>query len=66
MVSFIIYDVLGRAVATLVQDEFHPGTYSKLWDATTNASGMYYARMIVTNQFGKQLYQETKKLLLLR
>jgi len=58
--SLKVYDVLGREVATLVNEEKRPGTYTVRWDATGLASGMYYYRM----ESGG--FIETKKLLLLR
>lgn len=59
-VSLTIYDVLGREVATLVNDMKQPGTYTVQWDASTAPSDVYFYRL----QAGS--YVETKKLLLLR
>lgn len=44
-VTLTIYDVLGCEVATLMNEETSPGTYSVRWDATTLGSGMYFARL---------------------
>ena len=70
-VEFKVYDVLGREVATLVNEVREPGTYSVQWDArlrpsdsggqaSARASGVYFYRL----QAGS--FAETKKLILLR
>jgi hypothetical protein len=55
-----VYDVLGREVATLMNEMKQPGTYTVQWDASNVASGVYLYRL----QAGS--FVETKKLLLLR
>jgi hypothetical protein len=59
-VSLKVYDVLGREVATLVNEVKQPGTYTVQWNATDMASGVYLYRL----QSGS--FSETKKLILLR
>jgi len=44
-VSLKVFDVLGREVATLVNEEKSPGTYSVRWDATAVGSGTYFYRL---------------------
>ncbi len=44
-VSLRVFDVLGREVATLVDDAKSPGNYSVRWDATAAGSGTYFARL---------------------
>jgi hypothetical protein len=44
-VSLKIYDVLGRQVAALVQDELPAGTYSQQWNASLLPSGVYFYRL---------------------
>jgi hypothetical protein len=53
-----IFDVLGREVATLVNDMRLPGVYTVRWDATAFPSGVYFARL----QAG--VFVETKKMVL--
>ncbi len=60
LVTLKIFDVLGREVATLVNERKSPGTYDVEWNASTMPSGVYFYRL----QAGK--YAETKKLLLLK
>jgi hypothetical protein len=59
-VSLKIFDVLGREVATLVNEEQKTGFKSVVWDATGFVSGVYFCRL----QAGG--YTSTKKLLLQR
>ena len=55
-----VYDVLGREVATLVNEVKQPGTYTVKWDASGNSSGMYFYRI----QAGD--FVATRKLMVLR
>ncbi|MEK9138586.1 MAG: T9SS type A sorting domain-containing protein, partial [Bacteroidota bacterium] len=59
-VTLKVYDVLGREVATLVNEVKQPGTYMVQWDAAGLASGMYFYRLSTTN------FVQTRKLVLLR
>ena len=55
-----IYDLLGREVATLVNEMMTPGTYKVKWDANAVASGIYFYRL----RSGE--FSETKRMLLLK
>jgi hypothetical protein len=55
-----VFDLLGREVATLVNEVKQPGTYIVQWDATGMASGVYFYRL------GAPGFIQTRKLLLLR
>jgi hypothetical protein len=59
-VRLIIYDVLGRDVATLVDGIQSPGRHDVVWDATAMAGGVYVARL----QAGTEI--QSRKLLLLK
>jgi hypothetical protein len=59
-VSLKVFDVLGREVATLVNEEKEPGTYSAVWDARNAASGVYFYRLDAGN------FTSVRKLLLLK
>ena len=48
-VKLDVYDVLGRRIETLVQEEQGAGTYSLTFDASQLASGLYFLRL-ETNQ----------------
>jgi hypothetical protein len=55
-----VYDLLGREVATLVDEVKAAGTHDVAWNAYGLPSGIYYYRI----QAGS--YSETKRLVLLR
>jgi 1,4-alpha-glucan branching enzyme len=59
-VTLKVYDVLGREVATLVDEVQSPGTYSVSFDGSRLASGVYLYR------FHAGSYAETKKLILMK
>lgn len=53
-VTIAIYDVLGRKVRTLVDQNLTPGTYSAMWDGTNDAgqrvtSGVYFYQLNAEN-----------------
>jgi endoglucanase len=60
IVTLKIFDVLGREVATLVDEQKQPGKYDVQWNASSNSSGLYFYR-IQTEKF-----VETKKMILLK
>ena len=59
-VALKVYDVVGRNVATLVDEEQEAGNKSAVWDARGVSSGIYFYRL----QAGA--FTETKKLILLK
>jgi beta-glucosidase len=44
-VKLVVYDLLGREIATLVDQARDPGSYSVTWNAGGLASGVYLCRM---------------------
>jgi len=40
-----VFDILGREVATFVDEIKEPGVYVAVWDATHAASGVYLVRL---------------------
>jgi len=59
-VSLRVYDILGREVATIVNEKLNPGIYHRQWDAAGLSSGVYFYKL----QAGH--FSETRKLMLLR
>jgi photosystem II stability/assembly factor-like uncharacterized protein len=57
-IQLVVYDVLGRQVETLVNEELQPGTYEVDFDGTNYPSGVYYYRLIAGD------YTETRKFVL--
>ncbi|MFH1198186.1 MAG: endo-1,4-beta-xylanase [bacterium] len=48
--SLKIYNVLGREVATLVDDDKNPGIYEVEWDASGCPSGVYICKLSVSSE----------------
>jgi hypothetical protein len=67
-VSLSVYDVLGQKVASLAAGHYPAGHHSVTWNASRNASGMYFYRLQVGDAAaGKdRAFAATKCLLLLR
>lgn len=59
-VTLKVYDLLGREVAELVNEEKPAGTYEVTFDASGLSSGVYYYKITAGD------YSETKKMVLLR
>jgi hypothetical protein len=59
-VKLIIYDILGRDVATLVNEQLKPGSYEVEWDATNYPSGVYFYKLQTES------FSETKKMVLVK
>jgi phosphatidylserine/phosphatidylglycerophosphate/cardiolipin synthase-like enzyme len=45
LVTLKVYDVLGKEIAVLVNEEISPGTYTIEWNASGFASGIYFVRL---------------------
>jgi hypothetical protein len=60
MTRLIIYDILGREVTTLVNEQLQPGIYEVEWDGTNYCSGVYFYKLITND------YSETKKMVLIK
>jgi cyclomaltodextrinase / maltogenic alpha-amylase / neopullulanase len=59
-VRLVVYDLLGREVATLVNESQSPGKHAVTWNASGVATGAYFYRLTAGS------FVATKKLLLLR
>ncbi len=59
-VSLKVFDLAGREVSTVISEELPPGNYSRQWNATGLASGIYMYRL-ETGTFA-----ETKKMVLIK
>ena len=58
--SLRVYDVLGRVLATLVNEEMKPGGYEVTWDAAGFASGVYFYTLTTGS------YVDTKRMILMK
>ena len=63
-VSVTVYDVLGRRVAEVVDEEQAAGRHEVAWSAAGLASGLYVWRIVVEDAAGRQVDQ--RKLTVLR
>ena len=59
-VRLVIYDAIGREVATVVNEQLNAGTYEAQWNASNFPSGVYFYK-ITSGDFS-----ETKKLILIK
>ena len=59
-VSLKVYDVLGNAVATLVNEEKQPGEYEIDFDASKLSSGVYFYQLKAGS------FVQTNKMILMR
>jgi hypothetical protein len=59
-VKIIIYDILGKEVATLLSEQLQPGTYEVQFDASRISSGVYYYKLSAGD------YTETKSMMLIK
>lgn len=57
-VSVKVYDITGRLISELVNNNFNPGSYEVKWDGSGFSSGVYFYT-ITTNEF-----TETRKMIL--
>jgi flagellar hook assembly protein FlgD len=71
-VQIIIYDILGRKVKTLVDNEMAPGTYKAIWDGRDDnglgvASGVYLYRIVAkSSSISGQDFVLTKKMIMMK
>ena len=59
-VKLIIYDALGREVATLVNEKLSAGSYEASWDGSDYPSGVYFYNLIT------KTFKETKRMVLIK
>ncbi len=59
-VKIIIFDVAGKEIETLVNEELQAGTYQTTWNASAYTSGVYFYTLESQN------FKESKKMLLVK
>jgi hypothetical protein len=63
-VKLAVYDLLGREVAVLVNEEKAPGTYTLQFDARLLSSGVYFYRLTVSGEGTQRV--DTKKMIFVK
>jgi hypothetical protein len=64
LTRLIIYDILGKEIATPVNQQLNPGTYEVGWDGTNYPSGVYFYKLSATGGAGD--FADTKKMVLIK
>ncbi len=59
-VKLVVFDALGREVATLLNEKLSPGTYEVEWDGSNFSSGVYYYIL------QSEPFKETKRMILMK
>ena len=67
-VTLMIFDILGREIAVLVNEQLSPGTYEVEWDGSNCTSGVYFYKLVVSGAepLTAGNYSETRKMILLK
>ena len=61
-----VYDLLGREVATLVNEERNPGVYNEKFEADNLPSATYIYSLILQSSVDGKTFNENKKMLLIK
>jgi hypothetical protein len=65
IVSLVVYDVLGRTVATLANGSYSAGLHTTTWTPGLDvSSGVYFARFVVQSEISEVIFSATQKVLL--
>ena len=59
-IKLVVFDILGKEIATLVNEKQQPGTYEVNWNASLYPSGVYFYKLTSGD------FSETKKALLIK
>jgi photosystem II stability/assembly factor-like uncharacterized protein len=59
-VTLKIFNILGKEIATLVNEKQSPGTYEVSWDGSAYPSGVYFYKLITGD------FTETKKMVMIK
>jgi len=58
--KLVIYDVMGREIEKLINQQLSPGTYETEWDASNFPSGVYFYRLVAGD------FTDTRKMVFLK
>lgn len=60
IIKIITYDVMGKEISVLVNEQLKPGVYEVSFDGSNCASGVYFYKLIASNYF------ENRKMILIK
>lgn len=60
IVNISVYDMLGKEITTLVNQQIQPGIFETNWDASSYSSGVYYYKMVSSD------FTATRKMVLIK
>jgi hypothetical protein len=60
LVTLKVFDLTGKEVASLVNEQLQPGTYETDWNASAFSSGVYFYKITAGN------FSETRKMILMK
>ena len=60
LTKLIVYDILGKEIATLVNEKLNAGSYEAEWDGSSYPSGIYFYILRAGD------YKETRKMILIK
>ena len=68
LARLVIYDILGREITTLVNEQLKPSTYEVEWNGNNYPSGVYFYKLITSDPSTSsgQGYSETRKMVLIK
>jgi photosystem II stability/assembly factor-like uncharacterized protein len=61
-----IYDILGKEIVVLSNIIMKPGIHKVEWDGTNYPSGVYFYQLLVSDESGRIIFKETKKMLMIK
>jgi hypothetical protein len=59
-IQIVIYDILGKEIAIIVNEQLKPGSYEVEWDGSNYSSGVYYYTL------QSESFKETKRMVLVK
>jgi photosystem II stability/assembly factor-like uncharacterized protein len=66
-VSLIIYDIQGKEVSRLINNERYTAGFSEIiWNATGLATGIYFYRFEILNGNGVKVFSQTKRMIFMK
>lgn len=65
-VKITVFDMLGKVVTTLVNQQLQPGSYNVYWDASNYPSGVYFYKIEVKNTDKIGVFSDSRKMVLIK